>query len=372
MLRPSSWRTSLPPVSHPLLAWVTWWLLLGLVTIVLFSVRREIDQAHVALTYLLVVLGGSVSGGRALGLTLAGAGFVLINYVFQQPFDTLAVSKPLDWIVLLAFLATAVATTELLSIARAEAQEARRQTDEVRRLTAEASHAEALREANHLKDVLLASVSHDLRTPLTTIKALAHDIACTGDSSASMIEVQADRLNQMVASLLDLSRIQSGSLHVVSELNTAEDLIGAAIADVQGIAEAHTIVVDVDWTRPELVGMFDFTHSLRVLSNLLENAIRYSPQGSTIVVGAVRDGAWLEFRVADRGMGIPVVEIDQVFEAFYRGSAARPQQGGAGLGLAIARRLAEAQGGSLSYQPRASGGSVFVYRVPATDFTEAA
>ncbi|MGH7689642.1 MAG: sensor histidine kinase, partial [Gemmatimonadaceae bacterium] len=310
-----------------------WTTILVLVTIAMGRFRPDIDQAHVVLTYLLVVLGASVAGGRGFGFVMAFVAFVSINYYFQQPYDSLAVGKGLELVVLFAFLATSMTATELLARAHAEAVEAGRRADEVTRLShlgsetlnagtpeqalgsiarvirdelrvdscsidqmvdgaevqlahagawppvgsartltlpltvhgeavgslrlhhplditldesqnrflealtyyaalgvervrleAEAAHAEALREANRLKDVLLATVSHDLRTPLTTIKALAQEAAMHGDENAVVIEEQADRLSRLVNDLLDLSRIKGGTIKTTTELNSAEDV----------------------------------------------------------------------------------------------------------------------------------------------------
>jgi signal transduction histidine kinase len=104
--------------------------------------------------------------------------------------------------------------------------------------------------------------------------------------------------------------------------------------------------------------------------NLIENALKYAPAGSTIELRARRDGNALELRVADRGPGVPTAERDRIFEPFYRPAGGPPDVGGAGLGLSIARRLAEAQGGTVRYEPREGGGSLFVVRLPATDLTE--
>ncbi|HYL05588.1 MAG TPA: DUF4118 domain-containing protein, partial [Thermoanaerobaculia bacterium] len=117
-------------------SWLFWAATLIAVTVALVSVRGDLDQAHVTLIYMLVVLGGSASGGRALGFTLACACFLLIDYFLQTPYDTLSVDKPLDWLVLLAFLVTATVATQLLGRANAEAAGARRRADEVDRLAA--------------------------------------------------------------------------------------------------------------------------------------------------------------------------------------------------------------------------------------------
>jgi len=232
-------------------------------------------------------------------------------------------------------------------------------------LVAEAERAEALREADRLKDALLASVSHDLRTPLTTIKALAHDIAGDGDDRAATIEQQADRLNRMVADLLDLSRLNAGELPVRAELNAAEDLVGAAIQQVSGAFAGRELRTSIAWSEPVLVGRFDFVHALRIVVNLLENAHKYSPRTQPVDIELSRAGNMIEISVADRGPGVPAAERERIFEPFYRPERSTPDAGSAGLGLSIALRLAMAQGGTLTYQDREGGGSVFTLGLPA-------
>ena len=235
------------------------------------------------------------------------------------------------------------------------------------RLVAEAEHAEALREADRLKNVVLASVSHDLRTPLTTIKALAQSAALQGNDAGAAIEEQADRLTRLVSDLLDLSRLKGGGFAANPEINTAEDLIGAAVRQTRGLFEKRPLRTVIDLASPALVGRFDFAQSLRVLCNLLENAARYAPAGEPIELAARRDGEMLVFTVSDRGPGVRDEDLPTIFEPFHRARNAPPDAGRAGLGLSIARTLAELQGGSVEYAPRLGGGSVFTLRLPATE-----
>jgi two-component system sensor histidine kinase KdpD len=235
------------------------------------------------------------------------------------------------------------------------------------RLGTEAQRAEALREADRLKDALIASVSHDLRTPLTTIKALAHDLGETGDDRAVTIEEEADRLNRFVVDLLDLSRLNAGELRIVPEIVAAEDLAGAALQRVAGFVNGREIRVELHPHEPLLLGRMDFVQSLRVLVNLIENAHKYAPAGTPIDLAVARGGERLLFRVADRGPGVPQGERERIFQPFYRHPHAQADVGGAGLGLSISRRLAEAQGGSLAFEPRTGGGSVFVFALPAAE-----
>ena len=344
-----------------------WIGMLLVVTLVLYSVRDTIqDPSEVVLVYLLIVLAVSSSGGRVLGFAVAVAGFLLIDYYFQVPYDTLSIGKPVDGAILAAFFAIAFTTTHLLARARAEAEQARSQLAEIERLSHEARHVEALREAAHLKDVLLASVSHDLRTPLTAIKALAQDSAESGDENARIIVTQAERLSRMVGDLLDLSQLNAGGFPLVTELNTAEDLVGTAVQQLVGSPGRSRVRTQIDYSRPALVGTFDFVHSLRILTNLLDNAMRYAPGDTPIVLSANREGDWLAFRVEDAGPGIPENEWERVFEPFYRRTATATVPG-TGLGLAIAARLAEAQRGRLEYAPGEKGGSVFTLYLVAFD-----
>jgi two-component system sensor histidine kinase KdpD len=233
------------------------------------------------------------------------------------------------------------------------------------RLVAEAERAATLQEAHRVKDAVLASVSHDLRTPLTTIKGLAHEIAQDGDDRADVIEEEADRLNTFVAQMLDLSRIAIGAAVTDVQANEAEDLLGAAAQQVAGRLGGRELRINVSSDEPLLFGRFDFAQTLRALVNLIENAAKYSPPSATIELSAQREGPWLAFSVADRGPGVPQSERDRIFEPFYRRLSTAPDVGGVGLGLSIARGIAEAQGGSVVFADRPGGGSVFSLRVPA-------
>jgi two-component system, OmpR family, sensor histidine kinase KdpD len=323
------------------------------------AMRAQLHEAHVALVYLLVVLGASAHGGRALGLGLAFLTFLCINYFFLPPYHTFAISDPLDWLILGTYLITAAVAAALLTRAEREAAERIR-------LAAEAEHANALRESDRLKDAVIAAVSHDLRTPLTSIKALAHDIASEGDERARVIGMEADRLNKYVAGLLDLSALNSGALRLDLQTNALEDVVGAAIAQLATVLNGRELRTSLA-EGEVLLGRFDFVYTLRILANLLENAHKYSVAGVPIEINARRAGEVLEISVSDSGPGIPPSERERVFQPFYRRADLPPDAAGAGLGLAIARRLAEAQGGSLRFEPRAAGGSNFILTVPAVE-----
>ncbi|HVH39970.1 MAG TPA: ATP-binding protein [Gemmatimonadaceae bacterium] len=353
-------------------AWFLGILALAVATVGMLALRAHLERVHVALVYLLVVLGSSAVGGRTLGISVATTAFVVFNYLFLPPYLTLEVYNPLDWLVLVAFLLTGIVAAELLNRAQREASLARAHADEVVRLSAVAERAEALREADRLKDVLLATVSHDIRTPLTTIRALAQDIGAEGDERAFIIAEEVDRLNRFVRDLLDLSRLKAGSLRPVPAINAAEDLMGAALQRITGIATGREVRASLDTEHPVLLGRFDFSQALRIVVNLLENALKYSPLDSAVEFRVRRDGESLRFEVLDRGFGVPVEARARVFEPFLRvpETERRGDTEGSGLGLAIAQGLAEAQGGGVTYEPRDGGGSVFTLVLPAAELVE--
>ena len=299
---------------------------------------------------------GSGRGSRALSqlvpfVALAVAAFLVVDWFFLPPYHSFVVGNSFDWLVLVVFVVTSVVAAQLLRRAKSE--------------RAAVEHAEALKEADKLKDALLASLSHDLRTPLTAIKALAHEMQPLGDERALIIEEQADRLNRLVTDLLDVGRLNAGALPLDIQLNAVDDLLGALLQQASARPDQSRLHVSLDDPGSLSFGRFDFVHSLRILGNLVDNALKYSPGDAVIdVTGGVEDGQVI-FRVKDRGSGVPVAERDRVFTPFYRFPGRSGDGQSTGLGLSIARGLAEAQGGSLTYSDRDGGGAVFELRLPS-------
>ncbi len=226
------------------------------------------------------------------------------------------------------------------------------------RLEGEALEAEALRRSDALKTALLRAVSHDLRSPLTAILASADALASPGLSLeaddrlalAETIRDEAARLDRVVGQLLDLSRLEAGAVEPHRELWHVDELVGQALAGLG--ADAGRVRLEV---RPETPPVeVDAAQVERVLANLIDNALHYSPPGSGVVVRAESGATELRLHVVDRGPGLPDEERDALFQPFRRGSAGR--QIGSGLGLSIARGFAEANGGRLWAQDDPAGG----------------
>lgn len=329
--------------------WAGWWLAFAGVCLLLLVFRERLDKAHVVLVFLLVVLGASAAGGRALGVSLSVASFLTFDWAFLPPFGTLTVRDPLDWLVLFAFLVTSLVAAQLLYTARAERAAVEREA--------------AAREASRLKDSLLAAVSHDLRTPLTSIKGLAHELSQDGDERAVIIEEEADRLNRLVTDLLDAARVGAGMFPIERQMNALDDLIGAVIQQFAGRADRNRLSASLDRPDEMVIAEFDFVQTLRIVTNLVENALKYSPLDSKVEITGGLENQRLVVRVADRGAGISETHGNRGLDLPPAQSA--PERGGsAGLGLTIARGLAVAQGGEVEYAPRPGGGSVFTLSLP--------
>ncbi|MES2178846.1 MAG: ATP-binding protein [Gemmatimonadota bacterium] len=237
--------------------------------------------------------------------------------------------------------------------------------ERVRLATAE-QEADGLRRADRFKDALLAAVSHDLRTPLTAIKGIANEVWRGGDPMrAQVIEEEADRLAIMVNELLELSQINAGVLKMDIELNAVDDVVGVALERVESAHGAQRITVRIAHDDAILVGEFDFTHTVRALTNLLENAIKYGAPNAAVILAVEQKGDRLSFSIEDSGPGVPSGDEERIFQPFYRSATVPDSVRGTGLGLSIARQLVEAQGGTLRYERRESGGSRFVVELPS-------
>lgn len=236
-------------------------------------------------------------------------------------------------------------------------------------LTEDAARAKVAAESERLRSTLLSTVSHDLRTPLASIKGSAQvllDDAASLDpkSRRELLEAihdESDRLSRLVGNLLELTRIESGALDVKKEWCPVDEVVHSAVDRIRGRVGARTIEIDL----PERILQAPVDPMLleQVLVNLLENAAKYSADGSRIDVTVTDASRSVVFEVSDRGSGIPPGLERRIFERFYRvGVPGQPE--GAGLGLAIARALVEAHGGSISAANRAGGGATFRVELP--------
>jgi two-component system sensor histidine kinase KdpD len=336
---------------------------LAVVTGAIELLKGHVPVLSLAVLYLLAIIPVAVAWGIVYAVGMAIGSMLAFNFFFVAPLYTFTIRDPKNWFALLVFVVTAVVVSELASRSRRRAEEAeaalialRKLTEERERLAEEVLEAEALRRSDALKTALLRSVSHDLRSPLTAILASADALASPGLTLpaedrlglAEAIRGEAMRLDRVVEQLLDLSRLEAGAAEPHRELWHIDELVGQALAGLGG--DASRVRLDIAPETP-LVEV-DAAQIERALANLLENALRYSPPASQVLLRAEPGVTELRIHVMDRGSGLPEEQREALFQPFRRGTAGH----GSGLGLAIARGFAEANAGRLWAQDDPGGG----------------
>ncbi|MGH7137793.1 MAG: sensor histidine kinase, partial [Pirellulales bacterium] len=228
-------------------------------------------------------------------------------------------------------------------------------------------------ETERLRSSLLASVSHDLRTPLAVITGASSSLlesegTLSTETRRELYQTifdDSNRLSRLVDNLLDMTRIESGSVVVNKQSHVIEEIIGSALGRLSKQLAGRQIKTHLPENLP-LVPLDDMLIE-QVLTNLLENVQKYTPAGSPIDIGAWPQEGEVIFEVADRGPGIPDDELELVFEKFYRGQTTAPDgRRGAGLGLAISKAVVTAHGGRIWVENRAGGGARFCFSLPLT------
>jgi two-component system sensor histidine kinase KdpD len=237
------------------------------------------------------------------------------------------------------------------------------------RLAEQAQQAHVEVEAERMRSSLLSSVSHDLRTPLSVItgaaSALVESDAMIAPAArkdlAQTIQEEAERLNRLVRNLLDMTRLAAGPVRITKEWQPLDGVVGAAIGRLEGQLRGRN--VDTHLPRDLPLVPIDGVLIEQLFINLLENAAKYTPAGSPIVISARKDDSGLVVDLADRGPGIPPDLAQKIFEKFFRLPRER-EGGGAGLGLAICRAIVEAHGGRIWVDSREGGGAAFHFTLP--------
>lgn len=223
-------------------------------------------------------------------------------------------------------------------------------------------------EGERMRNTLLSAMSHDLRTPLTTILGAAQAVApqVRGQSAEALvasIDEQAQAMLRLIENLLDLARLQSRGVELTRQWHSLEELLGIALRELREPLRAHPVSVNIPADFPLLE--VDATLMERVLVNLLDNAAKHTPGGTPIEVRARHEGGNALIEVSDSGPGLPPVAVDKLFDPFERGRR-ESAVAGAGLGLALARRIVQAHGGKIEARQRHPHGAVFVVTLPAS------
>lgn len=239
-------------------------------------------------------------------------------------------------------------------------------TIEKARALEEASHAEAARQGEVLKSALLDSLAHDIKTPLTSIKAAVTSLLAQpieGDRELlTIINEEADRLNQLAAEVIAMARVEAGKIHLEKQPVSASELIAAAAAECAAALKDRPVRMQVPPDLPEAEADAEFVQ--QVIKQFIENAAKYSPTGLPIVISAERKGAKIVIGVADQGSGIEEDERGRIFDKFFRGREHRFATQGTGMGLAIAKGIVEAHGERIWVESERGQGSAFYFSLP--------
>jgi two-component system sensor histidine kinase KdpD len=354
--------------------------LVVVVAAALVPFRDQLTRAGPALALVLPVVAAGLVGGRIAALVTAVFAATAFNLAFIPPYWTFEIDVANDILALVVFVLVG------LAVGTAVAREAdRRRTAEERarelealqhrnealseereRLLTEASRLALLEEVDLQRAALLRSVSHDLRTPLATIQAVTSSLregtAYDDDTRIELLDLvgeEAERLDRIVANLLSMSRIEAGALTPARDAVALDELIAASIRRLRRLLDLARLDVDIPDDLP--LADVDYSQLDQVVTNLLENAVRHTPEGTRIRVTARSKGDMIEVSVADDGPGVLPFESARLFEPFRRGERSESS----GVGLAICKAIVEAHGGRITVERSPGGGAVFTDTVPA-------
>jgi two-component system sensor histidine kinase KdpD len=330
---------------------------------------RHFDPANLTMIYLLGVVVAAIAFGRGPAVVAAVLSVAVFDFAFVPPRFTLRVSDTQYLVTFGVMLVVALVIgtlTAWLREQRAWATLREQRTAELHRLSRD---LQMQAETERTRSALLSSVSHDLRTPLAAITGAATSLRdgsrtlseATREELADTIAEEALRLNRLIGNLLDMTRLESGTLAPRKEWYSLEEVVGAALARLEPVLLDRVVRPSLPDDLP-LVPL-DGVLFEQVVWNLVENASKYTPAGGSIDISARIHGGELRFDVGDRGPGIGSGDERRLFEKFYRGANASGQPG-VGLGLSICEAIVRAHGGTIEAANRAGGGAVFTVWLP--------
>jgi K+-sensing histidine kinase KdpD len=329
------------------------------------------NTTTVALSYLLIVLAVATGWGLAESLFCSLVATLCFNYFFLAPVNTLAIDDADNWVALFAFLVVAVVASQLSERARQKTNQLLRHEEEKGRITELARKAELLRQSEAFKSTLLDGLAHELKTPLTSVKASVSALRANDSDRSSeetellaIIEEETDRLTKLVSEVLQMARIEAGKLHPNSEPCQVASLIAGAHQHAERLLDGRDVEVRIEpgvptvWADSELIGT--------VLRNLLGNAAKYSTPGKPIEIHGYEKEGQIMISVVDHGPGLSEDELIRVFEPYYRSPATANVVSGMGMGLAIAKNIVAAHGGRIWAESWPGRGATFTFTLPKT------
>ncbi len=361
------------------------------VTIALIPFREHISRAIPALLLVVPVVLAGVIGGRIAAVATAVSGSVAFSLGFIPPLGTLRVAVPEDAVALVVFTVVAISVGTLVALEEDRRRAAEQRATEIEamhgrfravvaereQLRQEADRLAVLEQVDAQRAALLRSVSHDLRTPLASIRAVASDLRAGTDHAPEVRDEllglvcdQAERLDRIVANLLSLSRIEAGAFQPDRQAVDLSELVADVSRRLARLFDDDEIHLDCQLDPEVPLVDIDYIQVDQVLSNLLENAARYAPPGSTVHLTAtpVLDGpgagapdAAVRITIRDEGPGIDTDELEHIFEPLRTGRASTST----GVGLALCKAIVEAHGGMIDALNNPDGGARLTFTLPA-------
>jgi two-component system sensor histidine kinase KdpD len=346
---------------------------------VLEKLRPELSQTSIALILVLPVILVAVTQGRGPALyasILVGLSF---NFFFIGPYYSFLITRPEDVVAFVVFVTTAVLVGQLSSrlekrvlLTEKQSKELVHVRDKFERAAAQAAEADNLRKSEQLKTALLDAVTHDLRTPLTSIKAAISTIraeSVTPEVQRELFEVieqESDRLNHFIQGMMDLAKLQAGEVRLASRNVAPDEMVEDALLRAGPLLDGHQVEVAIATGLPS--PKVDPRLISQVIFTLLENAAKYSGPSAKIAISVGQKENNICFAVDDEGPGIPSELRGRVFEKFFR-AGFHP---GLGMGLAIARGIVQAHGGKIWIEdgPEKKGASVQFMIPLSNDFRQ--
>jgi two-component system sensor histidine kinase KdpD len=346
----------------------------------LIPLRDSASRATPALVLVVPVLVAGVLGGWVGALTTAVAAALAFNLAFIEPHWTLKVNEVDDVVALVVFLAVAGVLGTIVALEAERRHAAEQRAAEVEAMHARYEEAVAERDAraeettrlavfeqvDEQRRALIRSVSHDLRTPLSTIRAVASDLRSgtayddeTRNELLDLVSDEAQRLDRIVANLLSLSRIEAGALRPELQAVDLEELVRDRVRRLDRLFRQVRVQIEIPSDLP-LVDA-DYVLLDQVVTNLLENAARHAPPRSTVRVGARVVDGMVVASISDEGSGVATYQADKIFEPFQRGDGSSSS----GVGLAICRAIVEAHGGLIGVDTAPGGGARFSFSLKA-------
>ncbi len=348
----------------------------------------SISPTTVALALLLTVLFIATLFGSRQALAASILAGLCFNFFFLPPFYTFHIAETENWIAFAVFLITAFVAGQLSTYARRQANESERRRLRIEKLYQDlqdafeqASEAEALRRSEKLKSALLDAITHDLRTPLTSIKASVTTLLESKSSKLldeegeneflEIIDEESDKLNSFIEGMVGLAKIEANALHIRKTWTTVQEMLSLAMDRARQKLDLYKVQGELEKELPTI--FVDAGSISEVLYLLLDNAAKYSPEGSKIRIAARQINRDVEISVEDEGKGIAENDREKVFQKFTRVAPHRAPStsDGLGLGLAIAKGIVESQGGRI-WNEKAGGDFVtrFAFVLPIEESKE--